>query len=58
MKNFFAGMFVAAVLLGLSGCSVNVIVAPHATLAVESDLGQSVSVAPSCATDGDVLICQ
>ena len=41
----------------LAGCSVNVIVAPHATLAVESDLGQSVSVAPQCATDGDVLIC-
>jgi hypothetical protein len=28
----------------LSGCSVNVIVAPHATLAVESDLGQSSAV--------------
>lgn len=48
-------ILIAAVLL--QACSVNVIVAPHATLAVESDLGQSVSVAPSCATDGDVLIC-
>lgn len=32
-----------AALLSLGGCSVNVVVAPHATFAVESDLSQNAS---------------
>lgn len=34
-------LITGATLMALGGCSVNVIVAPHATLAVESDLSQN-----------------
>ena len=33
--------FVVATVVGLTGCTVNVIVAPNATLGVDSDLSQN-----------------
>jgi hypothetical protein len=41
----------------LSGCSVNVIVAPHATLAVESGNVRNDAMERQCEATPDLLIC-
>ena len=55
---------ISIVLSALQGCSVNVVVAPHATLAVESDLStnpylyQEATPLYDCVAGPDADVCQ
>lgn len=57
-------VFVGAVLSALGGCSVNVIVAPHAQLSVDSDLStnpylyQEATPLYDCVAGPDADVCQ
>lgn len=57
-------MLLGCLLINLSGCSVNVIVAPHATLSLDSDLStnpylyQEASPLYDCVAGPDADVCQ
>ena len=64
LNVIIAVLAISIVLSALQGCSVNVVVAPHATLAVESDLStnpylyQEATPLYDCVAGPDADVCQ